>query len=203
VTVTSLAALFMAMMLLAAMPSLSVLLVTSKAATSGLRHGACVAAGVVVGDVIFILLAVFGLALVVNVFAGAWLVVKVAAAAYLVWLALGLLRSSVRPDAFSEPPDTSLQGSFMAGLLLTLADQKAIIFYLAFLPVFIDLAALSWVDVAALGMITMIAVGGVKLAYAYAATRAGMLVLPAVGRKLNIVAACALMVTAVVLLLRG
>lgn len=202
-TATSLAALFVAMMVLAAMPSLSVLLVTTKAVTSGLRHGAFAAAGVVAGDMVFILLAVFGLALLVNSLAGAWVVIKGVAAAYLVWLALGLLRSSLRPGTFPELPDTSLQGSFMAGLLLTLADQKAIIFYLAFLPAFIDLTVLSWVDVGALGMITMIAVGGVKLTYAYAATRVGMLVLSAVGRKLNIVAACALMVTAVVHLLRG
>ena len=202
-TFPSLAALFGAMVVLAAAPSLSVMLVTAKSAASGFAHGAAAAMGVVAGDVLLILVAVFGLALLAEATGSAWLVLKYAAAAYLVWLAVRLWRSRTGPDASSPSRHTSLPGSFLAGLLLTLADQKAVLFYLAFLPAFVDLSAVTWVDVSALVAVTTVAVGGVKVAYAYAGERARALVTPAMAARLNALAAAALLLAAGALILRG
>ena len=60
----------------------------------------------------------------------------------------------------------------MAGLLLTLADQKAVLFYLGFFPAFLDLAAITLTEALQVVVITVVAVGGVKIAYALAADRA-------------------------------
>lgn len=202
-TLANLAALFGAMIVLAAAPSVSVMLVTARSASSGFAHGACAALGVVAGDVVFILAAVFGLALVVDVLGNAAFLITYAAAAYLVWLGLRLMRSGARPRASASSSVPSLHGSFMAGLLLTLADQKAVLFYLAFLPAFFDLTEFSWLDLAALLIVTILAVGGVKLAYAYAGQRAAACITPLIARRLNILAGGALLLAAAMLIARG
>ena len=180
-------ALISAMLVLAALPRISVLAVTSRALAGGFRHGAAVSAGVVAGDLLFILIALFGVTLLLNAANGwaSWL--KFLAAAYLLWMALGLWRSAAAsglgttpsPDS-SLPPEPavlsgSLRGSFVSGLLLTLGDQKAVLFYLGFFPAFVDVAAITFWDVLLIMLITIICVGGVKLVYAALVARAGQL----------------------------
>jgi hypothetical protein len=63
------------------------------------------------------------------------------------------------------------------------------LFHLGFLPVFIDLAAISCLDVGAVMVVTIMAVGGVKLGYAYAAGRAGIALGVKAGETMNTVAA--------------
>jgi threonine/homoserine/homoserine lactone efflux protein len=70
-------------------------------------------------------------------------------------------------------------------LLLTLADQKVVIFYLGFLPAFIDLAGISYLDAAIVMAITIVAVGSVKLAYAYLAHKAGTMLGPKASKLMN------------------
>jgi threonine/homoserine/homoserine lactone efflux protein len=180
-------ALISAMLVLAALPSISVLAVTSRALAGGFRHGAAVSAGVVAGDLLFILIALFGVSLLLTAADGwaSWL--KFLAAAYLLWMAYGLWRSAATShtattsSADSSIPTTAanfsgtLRGSFVSGLLLTLGDQKAVLFYLGFFPAFVDIAAITHWDVLLIMVITIISVGGVKLVYAALVARAGQL----------------------------
>ncbi|MEW6167737.1 MAG: LysE family transporter [Pseudomonadota bacterium] len=202
-TLVSASALFAAMLVLAAVPSTSVLAVTARSAAGGFGHGAATAAGIVLGDLLFVLLAVFGLALLVETMGSAFSLVKYLGAAWLIALGIAQWRSRGRARQTVDEDGSSLLSSFMAGLLITLADQKAVLFYLGFLPAFVDLAALSAGDVAAIALITILAVGGVKLAYAYVAGRARTLLgggvadaLSAVAAGVMIAAGAALLVTA-------
>ncbi|MEX0739079.1 MAG: LysE family translocator [Pseudohongiella sp.] len=178
-TLASLIALSSAMLVLAALPSISVLAVTSRALSGGFRHGAAVSAGVVTGDIIFIVVALFGLSLLQDT-AGDWGVyLKYLAAAYLLWMAQAIWRSrndtGGAPDVAQQSTTAaaSLLSSFTSGLLLTLGDQKAIFFYLGFFPAFVDLNAVTLADILVIVLITIIAVGGVKLLYAWLFSRAG------------------------------
>ncbi|HBN15658.1 MAG TPA: hypothetical protein DD407_11530 [Pseudohongiella sp.] len=181
-------ALITAMLVLAALPSISVLAVTSRALIGGFRHGAAVSAGVVAGDLLFILIALFGISLFLNAADGwaSWL--KFLVAAYLLWMAYGLWRSAAAShtatttsSADSSIPSKAadfsgtLRGSFVSGLLLTLGDQKAVLFYLGFFQAFVDVAAITFWDVLLIMVITIISVGGVKLVYAALVARAGQL----------------------------
>lgn len=56
-------------------------------------------------------------------------------------------------------------------VLVTLADYKAIFFYLSFLPAFLDLAAVSTLDLVVLSLIVVFAVGIPKIVYTVLATR--------------------------------
>lgn len=183
------AALFAAMAVLAAVPSVSVLAVTARAASAGFAHGAATALGIVAADILFVLLAVFGLVLLIEALGDAFVLVEYAAGGYLVWLGVRQWRARSRGPGRGDGDGASLAGSFLTGLLLTLGDQKAVLFYLGFLPAFLDLDALTTWDVGLVAAITLCAVGGVKLGYAYAADRAGARLGGDAGRALTGLAA--------------
>lgn len=189
-TPASLLSLLVALGLLAALPSVSVLAVSARAASHGFWRGVATAAGIVAGDLVFILLAVFGLVLLVEAMGPAFWLIQWAAPGYLFWLAWSLWRQ-VRTEAIDEGSAVPSGGwsAFFSGLLITLGDQKAILFYLGFLPAFMDLSALTWLDVGAIAVITLVSVGGVKVAYAWSANRAARWAGGRAGQWLNRLAA--------------
>lgn len=188
-TLGSMMALFGAMGLLAALPSSSVVAVSSQAASYGFAHGAWVAAGVVAGDAIFIVVAIFGLALVMDVVGNEGHLIRAFGGIYLIWLGVRLWRVPLCTER-QEDAGPSRTACFMTGLLITLGDQKAILFYLGLFPAFVDLARITWLDAVMLVLTSAMAVGGVKLVYAAVAARAGALLGSRFAHALNRVAAC-------------
>ncbi|HGP0065505.1 MULTISPECIES: LysE family translocator [Pseudomonas] len=162
--------LFLAMIALAAMPSSSVALVVVRSATLGVRHGVATALGIVVGDLLFVVLAIAGLVAAVEVMGGVFAVLRYVAAAYLIWIGVGLIRHRDQPPKPRGNHETGgIWASFAAGMILTLGDVKAVFFYAALFPVFVDVSALTAFDASLIAAITVVAVGGVKVAYAVAA----------------------------------
>jgi hypothetical protein len=90
VTLNNSIALFAAMAVLAAVPSISVLTVTTRSVSFGFVHGAFTAMGVVAGDLLFILMALFGLAFLAEAMGSTFFLVKYLGGAYLIWLGIGL-----------------------------------------------------------------------------------------------------------------
>ncbi len=174
-TISSAIALFSAMVVLALLPSLSVMTVLARSASLGFCHGAITSLGIVMGDIFYILLAIYGLTVLAERVTGLMVIIQYLGAVYLMWLGLSLWR--IKPTSTNIKPtsEASLMSSFLAGFLLTLGDQKAIFFYLSFFPAFIDLSTLSIVDAATVVAIATTAVGGIKLGYALIAARAGSL----------------------------
>ena len=169
-SLSEIVALFFAMVMLALIPSASVALVVARSSTAGFWNGAAVAAGIVVGDLVFVLLAVLGMSMLAEVLGGLFLLLRYAASAYLIGVGLSLLmRQRSTPKATSERGVSTLSVSFFSGLALTLGDTKAILFYASLFPAFVDLAAISSLDIAIIIGVTVVAVGGVKLGYVYAA----------------------------------
>lgn len=199
-TLASMVALFGAMAVLAAVPSVSVLAVSARSASSGFVHGALTALGVVTGDLAFILLAVFGLALLAEAMDGLFHLVRYLGGAYLIWLGIVLWQTRTRATEIADAASPSLRSSFMTGLLVTLGDQKAVLFYLGFLPAFVDLPAMSYSDIGAVVAIAILAVGGVKLGYAYAAHRAGAFFGAKAGKTLHVTAAGVMVAAGLVIL---
>jgi threonine/homoserine/homoserine lactone efflux protein len=172
--------LFSVMAALALLPSTSVALVVARSSTAGFSNGAAAAGGIVVGDLIFVCLAILGMAAVAELMGGFFIIVRYLAGAYLIWVGVSLLRSrQPSPSASIGRSSPSLLVSFFSGLIVTLGDVKAIFFYASLFPAFVDLATISGADVAFIVILTLFSVGGVKLGYAYAggkmATLAGRL----------------------------
>lgn len=172
-TASAALSLFAIMIVLAALPSASVGLVVSRSMTHGFHHGAAVAAGIVLGDLIFVALAVLGMSTLAHTFGGVFAVFKYLGGAYLMLTGIRLLKTDdALPRSERETPSpTGLIPGFAAGLFLTLGDLKAIVFYASLFPTFVDLTQLSRSDVVGIALITIVAVGGIKLLYAYSAQR--------------------------------
>ena len=163
-------ALFLVMLPLAAMPSASVALVVTRSATSGVRNGVAVSTGIVLGDLVFVSMAMLGMSVLAETMGAFFATFKYLGGVYLVWLGFTLLRSKGQP--ISQPTrsgGSTLLTSLVSGLFLTLGDVKAILFYASLLPAFIDMTSLTAIDISMIVSITVIAVGGVKVVYAFAA----------------------------------
>lgn len=171
-TPTATLALFLAMIALAAIPGPGVLAVTARSVGAGLPHGLLAAAGVVAGDYVFITLALLGLVTLANIMGELFIVIKYIGAAYLIWLGLNLIRSksSLKKGGTVSAPKYS--ASFAAGLITTLGNPKAIVFYISFFPAFLDLKSVVAVDALIIFAVATVAIGGVKVAYAWLAYKA-------------------------------
>ncbi|MCB0193946.1 MAG: LysE family translocator [Anaerolineae bacterium] len=174
-TFSSLIALFGAMLVLASIPSTSVLVVSTRSVTSGFRHGALTAAGIVAGDMIFIVLAIGGLSVLAEMMSTLFVIVKYLGGAYLIGLGTTLWRSTPTTVEIEDIAESSLLVSFLTGLFITLGDLKAILFYLGFFPAFLDLANISMLDISLIVIVTAVTVGGVKLGYAFIADKTRLL----------------------------
>jgi threonine/homoserine/homoserine lactone efflux protein len=189
-TLGSIAALFGSMIVLAFIPSVSVLVVSARSAASGFIHGVFATIGIVVGDIIFIILAIYGLSVLAELTGSRFSLIKYLGGAYLIWLGIQLWRSKPDTGEVANNIEPSLLSSFLAGLFITLGDQKAILFYLGFFPAFLDLSSVTLADTGIIILIATLSVGGAKLVYAYMADRASLLLLSSrATRIINSVAA--------------
>lgn len=101
----------------------------------GFRAGAAATGGLILGDQILLWLAVGGVAALLAAYPGVFHAVQYAGALYLGWIGLKLLRAR---DG-SAPVVRMAPGRYLRqALLITLMNPKAIVFYMAFFPLFID-----------------------------------------------------------------
>jgi len=202
-TVESGLALGLAMLALAVTPGPGVFATTSRALSSGMRPALIVIAGIVTGDVIYLLLAVFGLSMIASVLGPLFVVVRVVGGLYLIWLGVrAWLKSTGEPSLAAQTP-VSAQGDYVSGLITTLSNPKVILFYGGFLPTFLDLSKLGALDVVAvLGIVTTV-LAAVMIGYAFAATRVrGLVTTRRAARRLDKVAGSAMIVTGAIVLAR-
>jgi threonine/homoserine/homoserine lactone efflux protein len=160
------------MFLLAITPGPGVFATVSKALASGFRHAVPVVAGIVVGDLVFLLFAIYGLAVIAETFSLMFTAVKYFGGVYLIWLGIRLWRSTPASLEIAESISQSKRFSFFGGLSITLGNPKVILFYLGFLPTFLDLQSLTNLDIAVVAFVVSVVLGAVMLLYAFMASRA-------------------------------
>ncbi|HEY9879891.1 MAG TPA: LysE family translocator [Leptolyngbyaceae cyanobacterium] len=202
-TLGSIVALFSAMIILAAIPSVSVLAVSTRAAASGFIHGVFTTIGIVTGDIIFIMIAIWGLSLLAETMGSLFFLVKYLGGVYLILLGIGLCRSKTNNVESEEVIKSSLISSFLTGLSITLGDQKATLFYLGFFPAFLDISKISYLDTAIIIAITIVSVGSVKLSYAFMADRARLLLNSRIRKGMNTAAGCVMIAVGIFLIIRA
>ena len=162
-----------AMLVLAASPGPGVFATIARALASGFRPSLVVICGIVLGDVIFLLFAAFGLAMVARSLGNLFFIVKICGGAYLIWLGVRIWFEKPRPVTPNQNVNThSRWGNFATGLVITLSNPKVILFYCGFLPTFLDLSALTLIDLVIVVTIITIVLGCVLGTYAFLASRA-------------------------------
>jgi threonine/homoserine/homoserine lactone efflux protein len=127
-------------LLLNIMPGPDSLLIMTRSATQGWRAGSAAALGIGTGTLVHIFGAALGLSAVLATSAAAFTVVKFAGAAYILYMAYGLLRSKKSADVAVQVtlPALPYPKIFMQGFLTNVLNPKVALFFLAFVPQFID-----------------------------------------------------------------
>jgi len=129
-------------------PGPDMALIIARSAQYGTRAGVAAALGVGTGAFVHIAAAAVGISALILASATAFTVLKWAGAIYLVYLGIQMLRATFNaPEAaapLSEPPPAaSLRQIFLQGVLTNALNPKVAVFFLAFLPQFVDADAPS------------------------------------------------------------
>ena len=131
-------------LLLAITPGPDTLYIVGRTTTQGVKAGSVAALGVGTGIVIHTAAAAVGISAVLVASATAFLILKLMGAAYLVYVGLSLIRSSLHSTAvIADTPSSKSRLSvvFRQGFLTNVLNPKVALFFIAFLPQFIDLSA--------------------------------------------------------------
>jgi len=143
--ITDLTAYLIGTVIIILLPGPNSLFVLSVAARQGVRDGYRAAAGVMVGDAILMVASVLGVAALAKAYPGAYLALRLAGAAYLAWLGLGLLRAgwaawqqSRSTDAVAPTSLARVENPFMRTVGICLTNPKAILFFMSYFIQFVD-----------------------------------------------------------------
>jgi threonine/homoserine/homoserine lactone efflux protein len=161
-----------ALFVAAASPGPAVASLVARVLVRGTTGAAAFMLGLAVGDVAWLSAAALGLAFIAKTFALAFVAVKYAGVAYLLYLAWRMWTAPVAasPDAAAPQAERPLR-LFATGLSLTLGNPKTMVFYLALLPSIVDLAAVTATGFAELVAVTLLVVTVVDGGYVLLAAR--------------------------------
>jgi len=121
-----------------AIPGPTVLLVVSYALGHGRRTAAATVAGVVLGDFTAMTASLLGLGAVLAASASLFVALKWLGAAYLVWLGVRLWRAPVAEGPIAVVPAARPRRMLAHAFAVTASNPKSIVFFVAFLPQFLD-----------------------------------------------------------------
>ncbi len=124
-----------AILVFLALPGPGTFALLTSTGQGGMRAGAAATFGVIAGDQVLLWLAVAGVAALLVAHPLAFQVVQYAGAAYLAWIGLRLLLAR---EGRATPIRIAPRHYFRQAFLITLLNPKAIVFYMAFFPLFID-----------------------------------------------------------------
>jgi len=170
-TILNILSLTTAVFVLALLPGIGVFTTISRAIASGFNSALYVILGIVLGDILFLLVAIYGLNLIVKSYGEFFVFVKYLGSLYLIYLGYKIYISKAEIESIDLKKSVSKKSSFVSGLLITLSNPKVVVFYLSFLPAFIDLNNFKLVDVVIVVFIVFTTLSFVLLGYAYIASK--------------------------------
>jgi leucine efflux protein len=146
--ITNYSAFVIAFILLLLLPGPGNLALITSTSKGGIKGGLAATLGVIAGDQVLMWMAIAGVAALLSTYPAAFQAVQWLGAAYLVWLGVKLLLAKV-----GDQPILNIRPShyFQQAMMITLFNPKAIVFYMAFFPLFIDPAKhQGWITYAVL-----------------------------------------------------
>ena len=149
---------FIAIFIFGITPGPGVFAILSRAIAFGSASCFPLALGMALSDIVYLVFACFGLATIAENWNAAFTVIRLIGATYLIYLGWKMWTAPIEQslqDTDTRPhhwPSLLLQG-----LLISASNPKVILFYIAFLPTFMDLSALRTTDIAAASILTLLA----------------------------------------------
>ncbi|UOM33728.1 LysE family translocator [Acuticoccus sp. I52.16.1] len=157
---------------LAVVPGPTVTLIVANSLRRGPMAGLANVLGTQLGVATMMLVLMAGLDAIVALIGEAFVVLKLLGAAYLVWLGIKHLRSDGRLERM-EGDARSMAGYAVQGFFVIWSNPKALLFFGAFIPQFVDRTEPVWLQIAVLGGIFMLVASVFDSIYALLAGRAG------------------------------
>ncbi len=153
---------FIAIFIFAITPGPGTFALLARALVSGAWACLPMSVGMATSDIIYLVLSTLGLSVIAENYGGLFTAIRLVGAAYLLYLGYKMWTAKVDANFnVNESSRTSKQkdwfSGFMQGFLISASNPKVILFYIAFLPTFIDLTALNTSDIALLSVITFFA----------------------------------------------
>lgn len=148
---------FLAIFIFGITPGPGVFAILAKSMIEGPRRCIMLALGMTISDIVYLTLACLGLAAIAEHWGGLFTLIRWLGAAYLIWLGFKLFTS--KPDPHTSVPLVKKRSSleFIQGFLISASNPKVILFYMAFLPTFMDLTVLESKDIALAATLTLVA----------------------------------------------
>jgi threonine/homoserine/homoserine lactone efflux protein len=173
-----LASYLLACLILVVTPGPDMAFVLGQTLSGGARRGWAATAGVYAGVLVHVGLAAAGIAALVAASPALFAALRIAGAVYLLYLGLQALRAAFRGGAAGAAPAAaaaSLGAAFRQGLVTNLLNPKVSLFFLAFLPLFVDPGrSPAWLQMLVLGpMLPLLAMPFYAVLIATAARLAG------------------------------
>lgn len=158
--------------LFAYFPGPALLYTAAQTLARGRRAGLMAALGIHVGCYAHVIAATLGLSAVFRYVPEAYVFLKIAGAAYLVWLGIAMLRANSGTADAPKIAPKSTRRAFMESIVVELLNPKVAIFFIAFLPQFVDPAAALpvWAQSLILGIIVNLSFSSADLLTVFAAT---------------------------------
>ena len=142
-TLSALVIFFVAEFVFAVTPGQSVAALVARVINRGWRSVLPFLSAMWLGEIIWLTCAVAGLSHIAQTFHEAFVVLKYLGAAYLFYLAYRMWTARIDEKETALPKSERPARMFFAGMAVTLGNPKLMIFYVAFLPSIIDLAAVT------------------------------------------------------------
>ncbi|WP_210290111.1 LysE family translocator [Rhizobium skierniewicense] len=204
VSIASLLAYATALFIAAAIPGPGMTAIVARALGSGFRETFFMGLGLVLGDMVYLTAVILGLAFLAQTFQEAFMVLKIAGAIYLLYIAWKLWTAGILPKDLQAKKSTSIAMSFLSGLLITLGNPKTMLFYVALVPTLIDIRVIGSTEYITLLAVTFTVLMAVLLPYILLASKArALLKRPSALTILNRTAAGILAATAAMIATRA
>jgi len=154
-----------------ATPGPGVAALIARVLGQGLKGVAPFIAGYFVADMIWLMAAATGLAVVAKSFAGVFVAIKFAGAAYLLFLAW---RMATARAIVETAPIAATRGwrAFLGSLSFTLGNPKVMVFFLSIMPLVVDVKTLTALALVELAVVCAVVIFSTLALYALAANRA-------------------------------
>jgi threonine/homoserine/homoserine lactone efflux protein len=152
-------------------PGPTVMLVCAYGFRGGLRPALAAICGTQTGNTIWYFASVAGLGALAAAWPAAFTLLRLLGAGYLVWLGAIELRASLRPAAEAAPRLN--RAPYLQALLTQLGNPKALLFFVALLPQFLDTARPLMPQYALLFLVTLLGESAVLGCYGWLAAHGG------------------------------
>jgi threonine/homoserine/homoserine lactone efflux protein len=146
---------FLAIVIFSITPGPGIFALIAKALSQGISACLALTLGMIFSDLVYLILACYGLAALAEHWGGAFTVIRILGASYLFYLGYKLWTAPIVIEKYTANKSKSLWlKNFMQGFLISASNPKVILFYIAFLPTFIDLTSLQRNDIALVTVLT-------------------------------------------------